>query len=177
MNVYTIQERIDTHGEDVTYDINLDFMKRKLHQYNRYLYWVKDNFPNATVVNYDDIHNDIDLVVSNLTGLDFYIKDIWGISLQEYSVLMYKLSKIYNSNVLYSDNIMSFQKKLVEEKKMPNNTPIKMTTLHEKSRRINNFVECLDSYNKFINSSNEFPVISKSDIYNRIENEDKIYKD
>ena len=177
MNVYTIQERIETHGEDVTYDIDLDFMKRKLHQYNRYLYWVKDNFPDAIVVNYDDIHNDIDLIVSNLTGLDFYIKDVWGISLQEYSVLMYKLSKMYNSNVLYSDNIMSFQKKLVEEKKMPNNTPIKMTTLHEKSRKITNFIECIDTYNKFINSSNEFPVVSKSDIYKRIENEDRIYKD
>ncbi len=176
LNVYSIQERIETHGEDVTYDIDKNFMKRKLHQYNRYQYWVKDNFPDAIAVNYSDIQNDIDLILSNLTGLDYYIKDDWGISLQEYSVMLYKLSLIYNPSLIYSDNLMAYQQDLINEKKLYNGMPIKMTTLHEKSRRINNFLECLDTYNNFVDSSNEFPTVSQFDIYKKIENEDVIYK-
>ena len=175
LNVYSIEERIKSHGEDVTYDINLNFMKRKLHQYNRYLYWVKDNFPNAMAINYDDIHNDIDLIVSNLTGLDYSIKDDFGISLQEYSVMLYKLSLIYNKNLIYSDNLIEYQKRLIQEGKLFNGMPIKMSTLHDKVRKVTNFLQCLETYNKFTDTSNEFPVISKSDIYNRIELEDKIY--
>lgn len=176
LNVYSIQERIETHGEDVTYDIDQHFMKRKLHQYNRYQYWVKDNFPDAISVNYSDIHNDIDLVLSNLTEMDYYIKDDWGISLQEYSVMLYKLSLIYNPNLVYSDNLVAYQQDLINEKKLCNGMPIKMTTLHEKSRRINNFLESLDTYNNFVDSSNEFPTVSQFDIYKKIESEDKIYK-
>ena len=169
---------MESHGEDVTYDIDLNFMKRKLHQYNRYLYWVKDNFPDAIAINYDDIHHDIDLLVSNLTGLDYYIKDDWGISLQEYSIMMYKISKIYNTDLDYSDNLITYQKKLIQERKLPHNgMPIKMNTLHDKSRKITNFIECLDTYNKFVDPSNEFATISNSEIYNRIATEDGIYKD
>ena len=177
LNVYSIRERMESHGEDVTYDIDLNYMKRKLHQYNRYLYWVKDNFRDAIAVNYDDIHNDIDLLVSNLTGLDYYVKDDWGFSLQEYSTMMYKMSKIYNTNLQYSDNFLSYQRKLIEERKLFNNMPIKMNTLHDKARKITNFIECIDTYNNFIDSSNEFKPVSKSEIYQRIENEDRIYKD
>ena len=88
---------------------------------------------------------------------------------------MYKISKIYNTNLQYSDNFLSYQRRLIEEGKLFNNMPIKMNTLHDKARKITNFIECIDTYNGFIDSSNEFPVVSKSDIYKRIENEDKIY--
>ena len=168
---------MESHGEDVTYDIDPNFMKRKLHQYNRYLYWVKDNFRDAIAVNYDDIHNDIDLLVSNLTGLDYYIKDDWGFSLQEYSTMMYKMSKIYNTNLQYSDNFLSYKRKIIEDGNLFNNMPIKMNTLHDKARKITNFIECIDTYNNFIDSSNEFKPVSKSEIYQRIESEDRIYKD
>lgn len=176
LNVYSIQERIETHGEDVTYDIDLHYMKNKLHQYNRYQYWVKDNFPDAIAVNYSDIHNNIDSVLSNLTEMDYCIKDDWGISLQEYSVMLYKLSLIYNPNLIYSDNLMAYQQDLINEKKLHSGMPIKMNTLHDKSKKINNFRECLDTYNTFVNSSNQFPTVSHDDILNNIERESEIYK-
>lgn len=175
-NVYSVQERIETHGENATYDIDNDFIKHKLHQYNRYQYWVKDNFPDAIAVNYSDLHNDIDLVLSRLTQMDYCVKDDWGISLQEYSVMLYKLSLIYNPNLTYSDNLMEYQQDLINKKKLFNGMPIKMNTLHDKSKRINNFRECLDTYNTFVDSSNEFPTVSHDDILNNIERESEIYK-
>ncbi len=177
LNVYSIEERMKLH-EDVSYELDLNFMKRKLHQYNRYMYWVKDNFPDVHVVDYDYIHTDIDLILSNLTGLDYYIKDDWGISLQEYSTLLYKLSLFYNTNLGYSDKLIDYQNKLVRENKLfKSGMPIKMNTLHEKTKRISNFLECLETYNKFTgNLSNEFPEITKTEIYNRIEREREIYE-
>ena len=70
-NVYTIEERIETHGQDATYEIDLEFMEAKLEQYKRYLYWVTDNFPDAIEIKYEDIHSNIDLLLANLTGEDF----------------------------------------------------------------------------------------------------------
>ena len=176
-NVYSMKERIETHGQDESYDIDLDFMNSKLHQYNRYLYWVKDNFPNAVTVSYDDLHNDIDLVLSNVTELDYYIKDDWGISLQEYSILLYKMSQYYPSCMEYSDKLIRYQQKLVDENKLyKDGMPIKMNTLEDKQGKVSNFLGCLESYNKFAEVTNDFPSMSQFDIYKKITKEREIYE-
>ena len=172
-----MKERIETHGQDESYDIDLDFLNSKLHQYNRYLYWVKDNFPNAVTVSYDDLHNDIDLVLSNVTELDYYIKDDWGISLQEYSILLYKMSQYYPSCMEYSDKLIRYQQKLIDENKLyKDGMPIKMNTLEDKQGKVSNFLGCLESYNKFAEVTNDFSTVSQFDIYEKIAKEREIYE-
>ena len=132
-----MKERIETHGEDESYIVDLDFMKSKLDQYQRYLYWVKDNFSNAIEVVYDDLHNDVDLVLSNITGLDYSMKDEWGISLQEHSTLLYKMSLFYPINLDYSDKLLRYQQTLIDDNKMfKDGMPIKMNTVPEIKPRI-----------------------------------------
>ena len=176
-NVYSMKERIETHGEDESYIVDLDFMKSKLDQYQRYLYWVKDNFSNAIEVVYDDLHNDVDLVLSNITGLDYSMKDEWGISLQEHSTLLYKMSLFYPIDLDYSDKLLRYQQTLIDDNKMfKDGMPIKMNTLQDKSKKVSNFLNCLETYNTFADSSNEFPLISEDQIYTRIERESEIYE-
>ena len=176
LNVYSIKERVETHGEDSSYDIDLDFFLSKLDQYKRYIYWVKDNFPNAVEVQYDDIHQDIDTVLSNISGKDYRMFDTWDFSLQDYSTMIYKVSKVYNKNVHYSDNLLEYQSLLVSQKKLfRSGMPIKMNTLRDKSKSVTNFMSSLDTYNKWATSSNEYPELSEDQILNKIEREEQIY--
>ncbi|SVB08642.1 uncharacterized protein METZ01_LOCUS161496 [marine metagenome] len=176
-NVYSIEERIDTH-KNVNYNIDLKFMESKLDQYNQYLYWAKDNFPNAIEIQYDNLQNNIDLVLTNLTGVDFDMRKNWGISLQEYSVLLYNISLIYNSKLGYSDQIILYQKELEKNKQLPSRggLSIKMNTLKNKMDKIVNFSSCIETYNNWIKNSNEMPNITQSIIDQKIIKESKIYK-
>lgn len=176
-NVYSIKERIETHEQDVSFNIDLKYMESKLNQYNRYLYWVKDYFPEAIEVEYEDIHNDIDLLLKNLTGIDFDMRKDWGTSLQEYSTLLYKISRLnYNPSLGYSDKLIEYQNLLIEEKKLRNGMPIKSNTLEEKSKKVINFSSSLELYNNWTESSNEFSKIEVDEISKRITKENKIYE-
>jgi len=177
LNVYSIKERIETHGENVTYDdIDLDFMTTKLDQYERYIYWVKDNFKDAVEIKYDDMYTNIDSVLSNITELDYKMLNTWGTSLQDYNTLLYKMSMIYNPALDYSDKLIEYQKILVKQNKLfHSGMPIKMTTLQDKSKRVSNFVSCLETYNKWAKGSNEYSELSKEQILDKIQKEEQIY--
>ena len=176
LNVYSLKERIETHGENVTYDVDLDFITTKLDQYVRYIYWVKDNFKDAVEIKYDDLHTNIDLVLSNITGLDYRMSDTWDISLQDYSTLLYKMSMIYNPALEYSDKLIEYQKILVQQRKLfrPGIT-IKMTTLRDKRKRVTNFLSCLETYNKWAKNSNEHTELNVEQILDKIQKEEQIY--
>ena len=177
LNVYTLRERVKTHGQDATYEINLKFMEYKLDQYKRYLNWVTDNFPDAIEIKYEDIHSNIDLVLANLTGIDFDMRKDWGTSLQEYSTLLYKISLIYNPSLEYSDKLIDWQKVLVHQKKLfSSGMPIKMNTLEDKTKKVVNFSSCLERYNSWTESSNEFPKIWVDEISEKIAKEKEIYE-
>jgi hypothetical protein len=175
LNVYSIKERIDTHNKDSSYDIDLEFFLYKLDQYKRYIYWVKDNFKNAVEIKYDDVHQDIDTVLSNISGEDYKVSDTWDISLQDYSTMLYKVSNVYNKNVHYSDNLVEYQSLLVSQKKLFRGMAIKMTTLRDKSKSVSNFMSSLETYNKWAKSSNEYPELSEEQILDKIEREEQIY--
>ena len=176
-NVYSLKERIETHGENITYDgVDLDYMTTKLDQYIRYIYWVKDNFKDAVEVKYDDLHTNVDLVLSNITGLDYRMLDTWDISLQDYSTLLYKMSMIYNPSLDYSDKLIEYQKTLVQQRKLfRSGMPIKMTTLRDKGKKVTNFVPCLETYNKWAKSSNEYSELSEEQILDKMQKEEQIY--
>mgnify|MGYP001264156829 CR=1 FL=1 len=176
-NVYSLSERLDVHNDDANYEINIEYMTEKLDQYDRYIYWVQDNFSDAEPVTYNDIHTDIDSVLAQITGLDYSMQDTWGISLQEYNTMLYRVSKIYNPAIEYSDNLQDYQKQLVDEKKMfLRGMPIKMTTLEEKKTRVTNFDECVQTYNTWAKTKNEYDTIDNQDILQMIDQEKRIYE-
>ena len=98
--------------------------------------------------------------------------DTWGISLQDYSTLLYKISMIYNPALDYSDRLVEYQKILVQQKKLYRfGIPIKKTTLSDKSNKVINFVSCLETYNKWAIDTNEYSQLSESELFDRIEKE------
>ncbi len=176
-NVYSISERLDVHSNDADYEIDTTFMTEKLDQYDRYIYWVRDNFPSAQPVTYNDIHTDIDSVLAQITGMDYSMQDTWGISLQDYNTMLYRVSKIYNPAIQYSDNLQDYQQQLVDEKKMfLRGMPIKMTTLAEKQDRVSNFTECVQNYNTWADTKNEYDTIDLNKIADMIAQEKRIYE-
>ena len=131
----------------------------------------------AIEIKYEDIHSNIDLVLSNLTGVDFDMRKAWGTTLQEYSTLLYKISLIYNPDLEYSDKLVEYQKVLIRQKKLfSSGMPIKMNTLKDKRKKVINFSSCLDRYNTWTESSNEFSTIEVDEISERIAKENKIYE-
>ena len=94
LNVYSVTERIDTHGVSVKQPIDLDYFQSKLDQYAEYEYWAEDNFNITKKVNYDDFHNNVDQLMQHITGLTHSVEKKYGISLQDYSRFRY-LSSMY----------------------------------------------------------------------------------
>ena len=187
LNVYSVNERITAHGINVAQEIDLDYFQKKLAQYIRYEYWASENFNVTKKVNYNDLHNNVDLTMQNITGLTHSIEEKIGISLQDYSRYMY-LSSLYlqtndpkyvNGNcikqlesmcALYSkiDNLHSTQR-------LPTTMPLKMNTLVDKRSRVTNFNQAVDTYNAWASKSNRYKEVTDESINKKIKQEQQIY--
>jgi len=174
LNCFSLKEKADTVNFHMP--IDLEFFRSKLDQYKNYMFWVHENFDGAKEVQYEDLVNDVDLVLYNITDTDYDVKRWWGTTLQEYSVQMYQLSLTYNYRLGYSDKLLEYQKALVRENKLyMNGMPIKMNTLREKSEKVTNFSSCLDVYNDWAKGHNHFEQIDNDEIINKMKIEDSIY--
>jgi hypothetical protein len=184
LNVYSIKERINVHGEDIKQTLDLEYFNQKLEQYSAYEYWAQDNFNITRAVDYDDNHRDVDSMMKELTGLDHSVKDRFGVSLQDYSTARYMTSmytqtkdkkylldkdKALKVLKLYSF-ITSFHREI-----LPSNIPVKMNTLRDKQKRVVNFDDAVEVYNKWTSTTNSYMSISQEDIAQKISTENKIY--
>jgi hypothetical protein len=184
LNVYSVKERINIHGEDIKQTIDLEYFNRKLEQYSNYEYWAEDNFNITRAVNYDDNHRDVDSMMKELTGLDHNVEDRIGISLQEYSTIRYMTSmymqtkdKKYVCNREQAAGAIQLKKFIqsLVPNKLPNEIPVKMNTMQDKQKRVINFDEAAEVYNKWTTTTNSHMPISQEDIAQRISTESKIY--
>lgn len=184
LNVYSIKERVSVHGEDIKQTLDLEYFNRKLEQYSAYEYWAKDNFNITRAVNYDDIHGDVDGMMKELTGLDHDVQHRFGISLQDYSTVRYMTSmymQTKDKQYLFHKNktkgvmeLKRFIQSLVPHK-LPNEIPVKMNTMQDKQKRVLNFDDAVEVYNKWTTTTNSHMPISQEDIAQRISTESKIY--
>jgi len=184
LNVYSVKERISVHSEDIKQTLDLEYFNRKLEQYSKYEYWAEDNFNITRAVNYDDNHQDVDSMMKELTGLDHNVEDRFGISLQEYSTVRYMTSmymqtkdKKYVCNrdqAVGAVKLKQFIQRLVPNK-LPNEIPVKMNTMQDKQKRVTNFDDAVEVYNKWTSTTNSHMPISQEDIAQRISTESKIY--
>ena len=188
LNVYSVRERIDIHGEDNKQNIDLNYFIEKLNQYSNYEYWVEDNFNITRPVNYDDNHRNVDNMMKELTGINHNVEDRFGVSLQDYSIVRYMTSmytqtkdkkwvpkKSKYKGVLKIHELI--RQITYDTPKMPNGIPVKMNTMQDKKKRIINFDDAVDRYNKWTNTTNRHIPISQEDITKNIVQENKIYVD
>ena len=184
LNVYSIKQRISVHGEDIKQTLDLEYFNRKLEQYSAYEYWAEDNFNITRAVNYDDNHQDVDSMMKELTGLDDSVEDRFGISLQDYSTIRYMTSmymqtkdKKYVCNreqAAGATQLKKFIQSMVPNK-LPTEIPVKMNTMQDKQKRVVNFNDAVEVYNKWTSTTNSHMPISQEDIAQRISTESKIY--
>jgi len=188
LNVYSVDERIDTHGIGVNEPIDLDYFQVKLNEYAEYEYWAEDNFDITRTVNYDDLHNNVDSVLADITGLPHLVKDKFGISLQEYSQYrylssMYKQTKdpMYNFNCAdILDGMCNLHSKIDQlhnSMRLPTTMPLKMNTLADKRSRTTNFNQAVDTYNKWASAGNRHAIVTEEIISDKIDTERLIYVD
>lgn len=186
LNVYTVNDRVKHHGIDKYCDIDLEYFQKKLAQYQKYQYWVLDNFDNAISVEYNNLNFDIDSTIKKITNnTDFCISDKFDISLSEYSKILYKISLkkqnlidglcVSKSSIKNTIELYRYQAELIENKKIINRIPIKMNTLQDKKRKILNFDKTIDVYNNWASQTNDYSLINFEIINNRIHRERKSY--
>lgn len=186
LNVYSIDERIECHGVDNQYAINLKLFQQKLMNYQTYQYWVADNFSGAIQINYNDLNFDIDTALGKITSIDdFNIADMFGVSLADYSKILYKLSlkkqKVIDSLdadkslIVSTIKLYQYQNQLIKYKKLVSRIPLKMNTLANKKSRILNFDETIDVYNQWAKNTNLYSLIDNATIQELISKEAKRY--
>ena len=164
--------------------LDLAYFNRKLEQYSAYEYWAEDNYNITRAVNYDDIHRDVDSMMKELTGLDHNVEDRFGISLQEYSTVRYMTSlymqtkdKKYlcrKDQAAGTIQLKKFIQSLLSNK-LPNEIPVKMNTMQDKQKRVLNFDDAVEVYNKWTTTTNSHMPISQENIAQTILTESKIY--
>ena len=188
LNVYSVDERIDVHNLNRYRNIDLLYFDEKLKEYGEYEYWAEDNFNVTRSVEYDSLHQNVDSMMQELTGLDHNVQQSHGVSLQDYSRIRY-LSSMYKQtkDPVYSFdcqsimedlcNLHSFIDRLNDRKQMPSGIPVKMNTLEDKNNSVLNFNRALDQYNTWASKGNRHPELSKEDINQKINRERQIYVD
>lgn len=155
-NVYTLDEKRELL-EKTKFQIGDNTFTNALDVYFDYTQWVFDNFQNVITVDYDDLMSDIDLTLANLTGVKFNFEEKFGIDINNYNKLMYKLScntaEYHNfkksawKSVL---NIRIYQDTLRKEQKIDVLIPIKIGTIDDKKNHISNFDHLVEVYNKYV---------------------------
>jgi hypothetical protein len=188
LNVYSIRERTEAHGLGVKEPIDLDFFQSKLDQYTEYEYWAEDNFNITKKVNYDDLHNNVDQQMQEITGLDHNVKDKIGISLQDYSryrylLSMYKQTKdtqYFSNGIDVIDEMCNLHGMILALKRtgrLPTSMPIKMNTMADKRSRVTNFDQAVETYNNWALKGNRHTIVTEETISNKIDTEKQIYAD
>ncbi len=188
LNVYSVAQRIETHGVGVKEPIDLDYFQSKLDQYAEYEYWAQDNFNITKKVNYDDLHNDVDQQMQDITGLDHTVKDKTGMSLQDYSryrylLSMYKQTKdmqyFFNGIDVIEQmcNLHGMIEQLDYTRRLPTTMPIKMNTMANKRSRVTNFDQAVKTYNDWALKGNRHAIVTEEIIRNKIDTEKQIYVD
>ena len=172
-NVYSIEQRIKTHGGGVKEPVDIDFFTRKLEQYGEYEYWAEDNFKIAYTVNYDEMHQNVDSVMQTITGMKHTT------FLQDYSRLRYLASKDqYNGESLEEICKMhAMVDKLQYTKRMPTTMPLKMNTMIDKQKRVTNFFDAVDVYNTWASKGNRHQPLTEDGLVDTIAKEQSIYAD
>jgi len=186
LNVYSVAQRIDTHGVSAKEPIDLDFFQMKLDQYADYEYWAQDNFNITKKIKYDDLHNNVDQKMQDITGLTHSVEDRFGISLQDYSryrylISMYKQTKdtqyFFNGIDIIDEmcNLHGMIDGLYNTKRLPTPMPLKMTTMANKRSRVTNFDQAVETYNTWALKGNRHAIVTEETIKNKIDTEKEIY--
>lgn len=182
---YTLADRIKHFSGDRTWQFDREHFISKLDEYNSGDYWASDNFEVTDIMDYDDFYEDPDGYLQKLTGIDYSIKDRFGIGFFEYSKLIYQLSIIKEKQLDYpidkdiaqaAAHFTEYQIDLHENHILPSRMPMKRTILKHKQERMVDFKQSLDVYNEWASNKNNYLHITEDMLQSMISREIKLYE-
>ena len=132
-------------GQQFTVDPQL--MLAETVKYAEYKVWATQNFPNANIIDYDEIEENIDQVLMRYFPAEQTIEQKYGLSIADYTQLNYEISKGTGVPTANSQKIDLIINTLCEQQVLLDPIPIKSTTMQDKQSKILNFDECVDLWN------------------------------
>lgn len=160
LNIYTPKDR-EHWPLDQTNKVNVKFFLSKCEEYVRYVYWVNDNFPNATRIDYEDFVNDPGRIVNNICKIENTMQEFFGASLDEifkheYNINKKQMDMIDHNNTLPTLKYKNIMMMLGSRQILPLQTeaPIKNTSLTDKKQLVGNFDKCKTIFKKFAKKHN-----------------------
>lgn len=178
-NAYNVKSRETMLPDGVTFDIDIGMFEQYLKTYNDFDNFVLDEFPSAIKIYYEDLANNVDTMLYNITQVESAITKKFKYSIDEYTKIMYRYSQTKQINKIAALDLLEFKKyqhDLIDSGKMSRTIPIKLTTLEEKKNTVTNFVECLDFYNQWAGKTNYYSQYSMTDIDLEINKENSMYR-
>jgi hypothetical protein len=154
-NVHTVEDRARLYGKHLTYTVDPDLVIEQAHKYLEYFAWARENFPDAVIVDYDRISDNIDQVLQQYWPATTTIEQKFGISIADYSQYLYQLSN--NQAEHYSAEqisavaqITDTVDRMCQDQIMLDPIPIKSTTIADKMHLVSNFEQCRDLFDRWV---------------------------
>ena len=154
-NVHSPEERARLYGKHLTFTVDPDLVIEQADKYLKYLDWARQNFPNATIIDYDRISENIDLVLQECFPATTTIEQKFGLSISDYTQYLYQLSNNeadhYSAEQIFSvEKINKIINQLCQDQIMLDPIPIKSTTLADKMNRVSNFKQCVTLFDDWV---------------------------
>jgi hypothetical protein len=154
-NVHSPEERARLYGKHLTYTVDPDLVIEQAHKYLKYFDWACQNFPDAVIVDYDRISDNIDRVLQEYWPATTTIEQKFGISIADYSQYLYQLSN--NQAGHYSAEqisavaqITDTVDRMCQDQIMLDPIPIKSTTISDKMHLVSNFEQCRALFDRWV---------------------------
>jgi len=162
--ILNIYNKKDKNSVIAVSEVDEDFFLKKCNEYVDYTNWMQNNFPDAEQVSYEDMITDSDSIIEKITGYKNTFNKNFGVNL---SLILKIEYNFFNSLITKNNEKFHYTRKekkalvlyktlnkMLINKKIIINHPIKNTTLEDKRKQIKNFDRCLDKFYSFAKNHN-----------------------
>lgn len=153
-NVHTAEDRARLYSNELNFTVDPTLVVEQADKYLKYFAWARQNFPNARIVDYDKISNNIDQTLQEYFPSDITVEQKFGISIAEYTKYLYQLSNCdvdhYSAEKISAvEKIAKVIGQMCHDQIMLDPIPIKSTTMQDKMNRVANFDQCVEVFNNW----------------------------
>jgi len=162
--ISNVHDRKDKRSVMEVSEVDEDYFLEKCNEYVDYVYWIQENFPDVIQISYEDMVTNVDSTIEKITGYKDTFNKNFGANL---SLILEMEYNIFNSLITKNNKKLSYTRdekkalilykklsKILIDKKMIINHPIKNTTLEDKKKQIKNFNQCRDKFYFFARNHN-----------------------
>jgi hypothetical protein len=177
--VHNAQQRHELYESVENFTVSTDDVIAQSAKYLNYINWAQKSFPLAKNIDYADLESDIDQVCKNVFGDSLTIEQKFGISLAEYLLVQYRLSKKQScvnldslAKVYQIENTLN---QLCEQKVILDPIPIKAATWKDKIEKISNLDSCIDVFNLWAQKNCPLQMIEDHSLQQRVQHAIRLY--